>query len=144
LARDVPGTRFLTLTCFVALLQITQKSGDLALAEYARVGRALTMYEVGDRAEAIAELEDMSLSLKGYPGEPIQAEFRLWSVGNGTNHWALEALKRCYKRLILGAKKASWCVSLLHLESLHFLLVCRSTCGTSSSFLRRQACPCPS
>ncbi|KAG0558855.1 hypothetical protein KC19_10G059200 [Ceratodon purpureus] len=46
---------------------ITQKSGDLALAEYARVGRALTLYEVGDRAEAIAEMEDMSLSLKGYP-----------------------------------------------------------------------------
>lgn len=46
---------------------ITQTSGDLALADYARVGRALTLYEVGDRDEAIAEMEDMTLSLKGYP-----------------------------------------------------------------------------
>ena len=49
--------------------QITQNNGDLALAEYARVGRAVNLYEVGDRAEAILEMEDMSLSLKGYPGE---------------------------------------------------------------------------
>lgn len=49
--------------------QITQNNGDLALAEYARVGRAVNLYEVGDRAEAILEMEDMSLILKGYPGE---------------------------------------------------------------------------
>lgn len=41
---------------------------DLALSEYARVGRALALYEIGDRAEAIAEMEDVSISLKGYPG----------------------------------------------------------------------------
>ncbi|KAL5175884.1 hypothetical protein HKD37_08G021976 [Glycine soja] len=40
---------------------------DLAFSEYARVGRALTLYEVGDREEAIAEMEDVSISLKGYP-----------------------------------------------------------------------------
>ena len=41
---------------------------DLALTEYARVGRAIALYEVGDRDEAIAEMEDVSISLKGYPG----------------------------------------------------------------------------
>jgi hypothetical protein len=28
----------------------------------------LALYEVGDREEAIAEMEDVSISLKGYPG----------------------------------------------------------------------------
>lgn len=41
---------------------------EFAFAEYARVGRALALYEVGDREEAIAEMEDVSISLKGYPG----------------------------------------------------------------------------
>ncbi|KAJ0097219.1 hypothetical protein Patl1_27964 [Pistacia atlantica] len=40
---------------------------DFAFSEYARVGRALALYEVGDREEAIAEMEDVSISLKGYP-----------------------------------------------------------------------------
>ncbi|KAL5993041.1 hypothetical protein ACLOJK_013961 [Asimina triloba] len=40
---------------------------DLAFSDYARVGRALALYEVGDRDEAIAEMEDVSISLKGYP-----------------------------------------------------------------------------
>ncbi|KAH7422998.1 hypothetical protein KP509_12G034800 [Ceratopteris richardii] len=53
-----------------ALLQYTQvikEDGDLALSEYARVGRAIALYEVGDREEAFIELEDVSVSLKGYP-----------------------------------------------------------------------------
>lgn len=41
---------------------------DFALSEYGRVGRALVLYEIGDRDEAIAEMEDVSISLKGYPG----------------------------------------------------------------------------
>ena len=40
----------------------------MAFSEYARVGRALALYEVGDRDQAIAEMEDVSISLKGYPG----------------------------------------------------------------------------
>ncbi|KAL5224830.1 hypothetical protein ABZP36_011469 [Zizania latifolia] len=40
---------------------------DLALSEYARVGRALVLYEVGDRDESIAEMEDVSVALRGYP-----------------------------------------------------------------------------
>ncbi|KAH0434503.1 hypothetical protein IEQ34_026807 [Dendrobium chrysotoxum] len=40
---------------------------DLALTEYARVGRALLLYEIGDREQAITEMEDASISLKGYP-----------------------------------------------------------------------------
>ncbi|KAG4122426.1 hypothetical protein ERO13_D11G266900v2 [Gossypium hirsutum] len=36
--------------------------------------RALALYEVGDKEEAFAEMEDVSISLKGYPGET----FCLW------------------------------------------------------------------
>lgn len=52
------------LNCFT---EVTEKAGDLALAEYARVGHAVTLYEVGDRGQAIIEMEDVSISLKGYP-----------------------------------------------------------------------------
>ncbi|RDY07121.1 hypothetical protein CR513_08812, partial [Mucuna pruriens] len=47
--------------------QVVENYKDLAFSEYARVGRALALYEVGDREEAIAEMEDVSISLKGYP-----------------------------------------------------------------------------
>ncbi|KAL4183749.1 hypothetical protein AMTRI_Chr11g156630 [Amborella trichopoda] len=47
--------------------QVVQEYSDFALSDYARVGRALALYEVGDRDEAIAEMEDVSISLKGYP-----------------------------------------------------------------------------
>ncbi|XP_062148862.1 uncharacterized protein LOC133857609 [Alnus glutinosa] len=47
--------------------QVVEKYKDLAFSDYARVGRALALYEVGDREEAIAEMEDVSISLKGYP-----------------------------------------------------------------------------
>ncbi|KAF5727654.1 hypothetical protein HS088_TW22G01350 [Tripterygium wilfordii] len=46
---------------------VVENYKDLAFSDYARVGRALALYEVGDREEAIAELEDVSISLKGYP-----------------------------------------------------------------------------
>ncbi|XP_057415565.1 uncharacterized protein LOC130710360 [Lotus japonicus] len=47
--------------------QVIDSYKDLAFSEYARVGRALVLYEVGDREQAIAEMEDVSISLKGYP-----------------------------------------------------------------------------
>ncbi|OWM91462.1 uncharacterized protein LOC116198858 [Punica granatum] len=47
--------------------QVIENYKDFAFSEYARVGRALVLYEVGDREEAIAEMEDVSISLKGYP-----------------------------------------------------------------------------
>ncbi|KAJ3671620.1 hypothetical protein LUZ60_007699 [Juncus effusus] len=47
--------------------QLVKDYKDFALSEYARVGRALVLYEIGDRDEAIAEMEDVSISLKGYP-----------------------------------------------------------------------------
>ncbi|GAQ85789.1 hypothetical protein KFL_002540230 [Klebsormidium nitens] len=47
--------------------KIVAEYSDLALAAYARVGRALALYEVGDKGEAILELQDMSLELKGSP-----------------------------------------------------------------------------
>ncbi|KAF7840116.1 tetratricopeptide repeat protein [Senna tora] len=47
--------------------QVVENYKDFAFSDYARVGRALALYEVGDREEAIAEMEDVSISLKGYP-----------------------------------------------------------------------------
>ncbi|KAF7136050.1 hypothetical protein RHSIM_Rhsim08G0002700 [Rhododendron simsii] len=47
--------------------QVIENYKDFALSDYARVGRALALYEVGDREESIAEMEDVSISLKGYP-----------------------------------------------------------------------------
>uniref|UniRef100_A0A7N0TVK6 Uncharacterized protein n=1 Tax=Kalanchoe fedtschenkoi TaxID=63787 RepID=A0A7N0TVK6_KALFE len=47
--------------------QVVRDYKDFAFSEYARVGRALALYEIGDRDEAIAEMEDVSISLKGYP-----------------------------------------------------------------------------
>jgi hypothetical protein len=46
---------------------VVEKYNDLAFSNYARAGRALALYKVGDRQKAIAEMEDMSISLKGYP-----------------------------------------------------------------------------
>lgn len=54
-------------SCYL-FFQVIESYKDLAFSEYARVGRALALYEVGDREEAIAEMEDVSISLKGYPG----------------------------------------------------------------------------
>ncbi|XP_065876604.1 uncharacterized protein [Euphorbia lathyris] len=47
--------------------RVIENYKDFAFSEYARVGRALALYEVGDKEEAIAEMEDVSISLKGYP-----------------------------------------------------------------------------
>ncbi|KAL8134212.1 uncharacterized protein LOC141712838 [Apium graveolens] len=52
------------LQCFN---QVVKDYKDFALSDYARVGRAIALYEVGDKEEAIAEMEDVSISLKGYP-----------------------------------------------------------------------------
>ncbi|XP_016648366.1 PREDICTED: uncharacterized protein LOC103327117 isoform X2 [Prunus mume] len=46
---------------------VIEKYNDFAFSDYARVGRSLILYEVGNREEAIAEMEDVSISLKGYP-----------------------------------------------------------------------------
>uniref|UniRef100_A0A0E0J7L0 MalT-like TPR region domain-containing protein n=1 Tax=Oryza nivara TaxID=4536 RepID=A0A0E0J7L0_ORYNI len=46
---------------------VATEYGDLSLSGYARVGRALVLYEVGDRDDAIAEMEDASVALRGYP-----------------------------------------------------------------------------
>uniref|UniRef100_A0A2C9URF9 Tetratricopeptide repeat protein n=1 Tax=Manihot esculenta TaxID=3983 RepID=A0A2C9URF9_MANES len=46
---------------------VVENYKDFAFSDYARVGRALALYEIGDKDEAIAEMEDVSISLKGYP-----------------------------------------------------------------------------
>ncbi|XP_020246995.1 uncharacterized protein LOC109824762 [Asparagus officinalis] len=47
--------------------QVVKDYKDFAFSDYARVGRALVLYEIGNRDESIAEMEDVSISLKGYP-----------------------------------------------------------------------------
>ena len=51
--------------------RVVAEYADLALSEYARVGRALVLYEIGDRDQSIAEMEDVSIALKGYPGQCV-------------------------------------------------------------------------
>lgn len=58
-----------TTTTFSQALQnyttITQDYGDLALAEYARIGRALCLYQVGRVSDALLLLEDVEVVLRG-------------------------------------------------------------------------------
>jgi hypothetical protein len=41
--------------------------GDLALAEYARLGKALALYEVGQVSDALLLLEDQEVAMRGSP-----------------------------------------------------------------------------
>ncbi|KAJ6305602.1 hypothetical protein OIU78_021031 [Salix suchowensis] len=61
-------TRYQWLHCktLVAFMMV-ENYKDFAFSDYGRVGRALSLYEIGNREEAIAEMEDVSISLKGYP-----------------------------------------------------------------------------
>ncbi|CAN6458666.1 unnamed protein product [Victoria cruziana] len=52
------------LECFS---EVVTNYKDFAFSDYARVGRALALYELGERDQAIIEMEDVSISLKGYP-----------------------------------------------------------------------------
>ncbi|KAF5184467.1 hypothetical protein FRX31_025946 [Thalictrum thalictroides] len=65
------GREFQALGDFTQALnyfsQVVSDYKDFAFSDYARVGRALALYEVGNREEAISEMEDVSISLKGYP-----------------------------------------------------------------------------
>ncbi|KAK9810634.1 hypothetical protein WJX73_006012 [Symbiochloris irregularis] len=45
---------------------ITKQYGDLALANYAQVGRALMLYQQGDTVRSILELDELELTLRGY------------------------------------------------------------------------------
>ena len=45
---------------------ITRKYPDLAITNYARINRALLLYQTGSKSQAILELEDLEASLRGY------------------------------------------------------------------------------
>ena len=45
---------------------IAQRFPGLAISNYARVGRALMLYQTGNASEAILELQDLEASLRGY------------------------------------------------------------------------------
>lgn len=46
--------------------QGVREYSDLALSEYARLGRALLLYQVGDTSQALLELESSEVAMKGY------------------------------------------------------------------------------
>lgn len=48
-----------------AYTNVIEKYGDLALAEYAKIGRSLCLYQVGRTSDAILILEDEEVSLRG-------------------------------------------------------------------------------
>uniref|UniRef100_A0A0E0MKF7 Tetratricopeptide repeat protein n=1 Tax=Oryza punctata TaxID=4537 RepID=A0A0E0MKF7_ORYPU len=66
LGRDLQARGEFT-AALASFTAVVSEYKDLSLSEYARVGRALVLYEVGDRDDAIAEMEDVSVALRGYP-----------------------------------------------------------------------------
>ncbi len=98
---------------FYISLQVIENYKDFAFSDYARVGRALALYEVGDREEAIAEMEDVSISLKGYPG--ISEDIHSWNMWEEKHFWSV---------IVLMFSRA----------------FCRSSCSSSSSLICGQAC----
>ena len=90
-------------------LQVVNDYKDFAFSDYARVGRALVLYEIGDRDESIAEMEDVSISLKGYPGK----------------------ISYAHRVLVLQIMTCKFCL----LEE----FCCRGSCGTCCSIVCGQA-----
>jgi hypothetical protein len=61
--RLVVGCASQALSCYSA---IVRKYPDLAITEYARLNRALMLYQTGRVSQAILELDDEEVSLRGY------------------------------------------------------------------------------
>lgn len=78
---------------------VRMTSADSALAEYARLGRAITRYEVGDKKRSVIELEYEVLSNVGIPEAHAALASAWWASGKATlaeNQWeiAMEFDKR--------------------------------------------------
>lgn len=58
--------RLLLLQALDAYTTITRKYPGLAITNYARIGRALLLYQIGNTSESILELEDLEASLRGF------------------------------------------------------------------------------
>lgn len=56
----------LCLQALDSYTSLVDKYGDLALASYARIGRALLLYQTGQRQESVLELQGLASSLRGY------------------------------------------------------------------------------
>ena len=54
------------LQALSAYTTITRNYSDLALSQYAHVGRALMLYELGQWPESISELKSVEFRLRGY------------------------------------------------------------------------------
>ena len=59
------STDLLSLQALQRYTTITREHSDLALAERARVKRALMLYETGSVGQALLELEDEEVALRG-------------------------------------------------------------------------------
>ena len=54
------------MQALTAYTTITRNYNDLALSQYAHVGRALMLYELGQQPEGLSELKTMEARLRGY------------------------------------------------------------------------------
>ena len=65
----LPASPSQPVFCCLQALQdyttITKRFPDLAISNYARLGRAFMLYQTGNASEAILELEDLEVSLRG-------------------------------------------------------------------------------
>ncbi|GJU92764.1 hypothetical protein Tco_1317520 [Tanacetum coccineum] len=66
-----------------------------ALSEYARVGKALTLYDVEDKIAAIAEMDYVFISLKGNRGMERDGTCRKFNLKQFVLHfWSATLLER--------------------------------------------------
>ncbi|PPD93337.1 hypothetical protein GOBAR_DD09727 [Gossypium barbadense] len=73
----------------ILAINLSPRGGD-----YARVGRALAFYEVGDKEEAFAEMEDVSISLKGYPDAILEFKFIRVKLSVSSRDFCLTLISR--------------------------------------------------
>lgn len=67
--------------------EIVHRFPDLAITEYARIHRAIFLYQTGNASRAILELEDEEVNLRGFAEVcpvPVSAK---WSVGGFGVMW---------------------------------------------------------
>lgn len=57
---------FALLQALASYTTIVRQYPDLAITNYAKIGRALLLYQTGSKSQAILELEDLEVSLRGY------------------------------------------------------------------------------
>ena len=59
-------TDSLALQALDTYTQVVRQYPELAITNYARINRALLLYQTGSKSQAILELEDLEASLRGF------------------------------------------------------------------------------